>query len=36
MEYERAFSSDKDRLFVIVFESFLKAWNMARMKTGLS
>jgi len=36
MEYEKAFSSEKDKLFVIGHETFLKAWNKARKKTGLN
>ena len=35
IEYEKAFNSDKDKLFVIGHETFLKAWNSARAKTGL-
>jgi integrase len=35
-EYERTFSSEKDKLFVIGHETFLRAWNKAREKTGLN
>lgn len=34
-EYEETALSEKDKLFVIGHETFLKYWNEARMKTGI-
>jgi integrase len=35
-KYERTCSSESDKLFVIGHETFLRAWNQAREKTGLA